>query len=136
MITHHHDLRAALLNYLHRNGWVAPDRLGHVGGVWRHPATGDLLPVPNTIIAAGPDWQVITERLARSTGTSPAAIATLITATTAPAAGTNGDRSGAETNLRQLRSAIAELDAVPDDTRLRITAGRGDRGVTITTIDA
>lgn len=80
MTTHQHDLRAALLHYLYRNGWVAPDRLGHVGGVWRHPATGDLLPVPNTIIAAGPDWQVITERLARNTGTSPAAIATLITA--------------------------------------------------------
>lgn len=115
MTIDHLDLRARLLAYLHCNGWVAPAKLGHVGGVWRHPDTDDLLPIPNVIIAAGPDWQVITERLARRTGTSPAAITTLIAAHNGHDDTTAAGIDSA-TELHPQRRATAELGALTGDT--------------------
>jgi hypothetical protein len=53
-----------LARYLVATGWIAPAEVGEVGGLWRHPQSDYLLPVPNKLVADGIDWHMITERLA------------------------------------------------------------------------
>jgi len=67
-----HD-RVAL--YLAATGWLAPEEVGELGGLWRHPASHNLLPVPNQLVEGGIDWQVITERVAMLEGGKVADVA-------------------------------------------------------------
>jgi hypothetical protein len=53
-----------LVQYLSAKGWLPPEEIGQVGGLWRHPDSDYLLPVPNDLDSEGIDWRVITERLA------------------------------------------------------------------------
>ena len=73
MTTALHD---RLVRYLAATGWIRPDEVGAVGGLWRHPSSDYLLPVPNDLDAEGIDWQVITERLAMVEG---AAVSDVVT---------------------------------------------------------
>ncbi|WP_131810361.1 hypothetical protein [Mycolicibacter heraklionensis] len=61
-------LHDRLVQYLTATGWIPPEEVGQVGGLWRHPRSDYLLPVPNELDAEGIDWQVITERLAMVEG--------------------------------------------------------------------
>ena len=57
-------LHDKVVRYLAATGWLAPDEVGELGGLWRHPTSRSLLPVPNELTDGGIDWQVITERVA------------------------------------------------------------------------
>ncbi|MGY4650522.1 hypothetical protein [Mycobacterium sp. URHB0021] len=58
-------LHDRVVRYLAATGWLAPEEVGEVGQLWRHPTSDFILPVPDHLVEAGIDWQVITERLAR-----------------------------------------------------------------------
>lgn len=73
MTTALHD---RLVRYLAASGWLPPDEVGQVGGMWRHPESDYLLPVPNDLDAEGIDWQVITERLAMLEGAKVSEVVT------------------------------------------------------------
>jgi hypothetical protein len=53
-----------LTRYLNATGWLAPSDPGPAGGLWRHPHSELLLPVPNDLGDGGIDWQRLVERLA------------------------------------------------------------------------
>ena len=53
-----------LTHYLNATGWLAPTDPGPAGGLWRHPYSELLLPVPNDLLEDGIDWQRLVERLA------------------------------------------------------------------------
>ncbi len=53
-----------VVRYLTATGWLPPEEIGERGGLWRHPTSRHLLPVPNELVEGGIDWQVITERVA------------------------------------------------------------------------
>jgi hypothetical protein len=61
-------LRDRVVRYLAATGWLAPEEVGEVGQLWRHPTSSFILPVPDHLVDGGIDWQVITERLARLEG--------------------------------------------------------------------
>ena len=58
-----------------RHGLAASEEIGERGGLWRHPTSRNLLPVPNELAEDGIDWQVITERVAMLEDTKVADIA-------------------------------------------------------------
>lgn len=51
--------------YLSATGWLAPVEPGPAGGLWRHPESELLLPVPNQLVEGGLDWDRLVERLAQ-----------------------------------------------------------------------
>ena len=53
-----------VVRYLIGTGWIAPTSPGEAGGLWRHPQSQFLLPVPNGLVEGGTDWQRLVERLA------------------------------------------------------------------------
>src|SRR6478672_6014303 len=53
-----------LTRYLNATGWLVPTDHGPAGGLWRHPHSELLLPVPNDLVEDGIDWQRLVERLA------------------------------------------------------------------------
>lgn len=57
-------LHDRVIRYLTATGWLPPEEIGELGGLWRHPKSHNLLPVPNELAEDGIDWQVITERVA------------------------------------------------------------------------
>lgn len=57
-------LHDRVVRYLAATGWLPPEEIGDRGGLWRHPKSHNLLPVPNELVEDGIDWQVITERVA------------------------------------------------------------------------
>jgi hypothetical protein len=52
------------VRYLSSTGWIAPANPGAAGGLWRHPDSELLLPLPNELEEGGIDWQRLTERIA------------------------------------------------------------------------
>lgn len=56
------------IRYLTATGWVPPEKVGELGGLWRHPDSQLLLPVPNDLTTAGVDWQLILERISAVEG--------------------------------------------------------------------
>jgi hypothetical protein len=58
------SLTQFITEYLTATGWIVPAQVGEKGGLWRHPQSDYLLPIPNELTADGVDWHVITERLA------------------------------------------------------------------------
>lgn len=71
-VTSRHD---RVVRYLAATGWIAPEEDGSVGGLWRHPVSKYLLPVPKEIADAGFDWQVVTQRVAMVEGTDADSVA-------------------------------------------------------------
>ena len=63
--------RESLTNYLTSTGWVPPVETGPAGGLWMHPDSDLLLPVPHEFIQGGLDWQLIVDRLAQVEGAEP-----------------------------------------------------------------
>ena len=63
-ITEHMTPHDRLTRYLTATGWLAPTDPGPAGGLWRHPQSELLLPVPNDLVEDGIDWQRLVERLA------------------------------------------------------------------------
>ncbi|MCZ4078955.1 hypothetical protein O1W68_13455 [Rhodococcus sp. H36-A4] len=59
------SVHSRLVRYLAATGWLPPDDLGQLGGLWRHVETHDLLPIPNQLEDEGLDWSAITHRLAQ-----------------------------------------------------------------------
>ncbi|OZF01336.1 hypothetical protein [Rhodococcoides fascians] len=59
------SVHTRLVRYLAATGWLPPEDIGQLGGLWRHVATQDLLPVPNQLNDEGLDWSAITQRLAQ-----------------------------------------------------------------------
>jgi hypothetical protein len=53
-----------MTRYLKATGWIEPGDPGAVGGLWRHPQSELLLPVPNELVDDGIDWH----RIARTLG--------------------------------------------------------------------
>ncbi|WP_142282873.1 hypothetical protein [Mycobacterium aquaticum] len=68
-------LHDRVARYLAATGWLAPEEVGELGGLWRHPSSHNLLPVPNQLVEDGIDWQVITERVAMHEGAKVADVA-------------------------------------------------------------
>jgi len=68
-----------LTNYLRATGWMAPERNGQSGGLWRSPESGLGLPVPGVLTEGGLDWEQILLRLARVEGTTTEIIANRLT---------------------------------------------------------
>lgn len=64
-----------VVRYLAATGWRQPDEVGEVGGLWRHPTSQHLLPVPNELVEGGIDWQVIAERVGMLEGATAADVA-------------------------------------------------------------
>jgi len=64
-----------VVRYLAATGWLPPDEVGEVGGLWRHPTSQHLLPVPNELVEGGIDWQVIAERVGMLEGATAADVA-------------------------------------------------------------
>jgi hypothetical protein len=64
-----------VVRYLAATGWLPPDEVGGVGGLWRHPTSQNLLPVPNEMVEGGIDWQVIAERVGMLEGATSADVA-------------------------------------------------------------
>jgi hypothetical protein len=64
-----------VVRYLAATGWRPPDEVGEVGGLWRHPTSQHLLPVPNELVEGGIDWQVIAERVGMLEGATAADVA-------------------------------------------------------------
>ncbi|GAB3216785.1 hypothetical protein [Mycolicibacterium hippocampi] len=64
-----------LTRYLAATGWIAPRNPGPVGGLWKHPGSELLLPVPDTLVEGGIDWRRLVERLA---ATEDAAVADVL----------------------------------------------------------
>lgn len=68
-------VRDRVVRYLAATGWLPPDEVGEVGGLWRHPTSQHLLPVPNELVEGGIDWQVIAERVGMLEGATAADVA-------------------------------------------------------------
>lgn len=69
-----------LTRYLDASGWLEPAEPGSAGGVWRHPDSALLLPVPTLLQESGLDWQRLIERIAQVEELAPADVALRIDA--------------------------------------------------------
>lgn len=54
-----------VVRYLIASGWLRPAETGPAGGLWRHPQSDLLLPVPHQLAIGGLDWERLVERLAQ-----------------------------------------------------------------------
>jgi hypothetical protein len=52
------------VRYLALTGWIAPVSPGPAGGLWRHPQSELLLPLPDELVEGGIDWHRLIERVA------------------------------------------------------------------------
>lgn len=68
-----------VIRYLTAEGWRPPHDTGEVGQLWRHPTSEYILPVPDQLVEASIDWQVITERLALLQGLKVAEVIARLT---------------------------------------------------------
>ncbi|QFS90941.1 hypothetical protein FIV07_09280 [Mycobacterium sp. THAF192] len=73
------NLHDRVVRYLAASGWRAPNEVGQIGQLWRHPTTEFVLPVPDHLVDASVDWQVITERLAMLEGVKVGEIVSRLT---------------------------------------------------------
>lgn len=58
------DVRRSLVAYLTATAWQPPAEPGPQGELWRNPDTRYAVPVPEVLDEAGPDWELILDRLA------------------------------------------------------------------------
>jgi hypothetical protein len=76
-VTSAHD---RLTRYLAATGWLAPEQPGNAGGLWRHPQSDLLLPVPTRLVDGGLDWDRLVERVAQVEDASPVEVVARIDA--------------------------------------------------------
>jgi hypothetical protein len=72
-------LRDRVARYLTAAGWSAPNEVGELGGLWRHPTSRLILPLPDHLALDGIDWEVVTERIAMLEGVPVAEVVARLT---------------------------------------------------------